>query len=53
MYNTRTAISGVEGLKKIAEEGPYAVIVSDMRMPVMDGIAFLTEVRKKPRKASV
>lgn len=46
MYNTRTAVSGVEGLKRIAEEGPYAVIVSDMRMPVMDGIAFLTEVRK-------
>jgi CheY-like chemotaxis protein len=45
-YKVQTAISGIEGLKKIAEEGPYAVIVSDMRMPVMDGIAFLTEVRK-------
>jgi CheY-like chemotaxis protein len=46
MYHIHTATSGVEGLKKITEVGPYAVIVSDMRMPVMDGIAFLTEVRK-------
>jgi len=45
-YSVHTAISGAEGLKRIAEEDPYAVIVSDMRMPVMDGIAFLTEVRK-------
>jgi CheY-like chemotaxis protein len=46
-HHIHTAISGAEGLKKIAEEGPYAVIVSDMRMPVMDGIAFLTEARKR------
>jgi CheY-like chemotaxis protein len=46
MYDIHTALSGAEGLKKIAGEGPYAVIISDMRMPVMDGIAFLTEVRK-------
>ena len=45
-FNMETANSGREGLKKIAESGPFAVIVSDMRMPVMDGIAFLMEVRK-------
>lgn len=45
-YNIKTAISGEVGLKVIVEEGPFAVVVSDMRMPVMDGIAFLTEVRR-------
>lgn len=45
-YQIETALSGREGLKKIAESGPFAVIVSDMRMPVMDGIAFLEKVQK-------
>ena len=45
-YQIETAISGQEGLKKIADIGPFAVIISDMRMPVMDGIAFLMEVRQ-------
>jgi FixJ family two-component response regulator len=29
----------------IKENGPYAVVVSDMRMPVMNGAEFLTKVR--------
>jgi len=45
-YHIETATSGHEGLKKIADSGPFAVIVSDMRMPVMDGITFLMEVRQ-------
>ncbi|MDX9746252.1 MAG: response regulator [Syntrophales bacterium] len=45
-YNLRTAISGEAGLEMIAREGPFAVVVSDMRMPVMDGIMFLKEVRR-------
>lgn len=45
-YSVETAISGEAGLKKIAGSGPFAVIVSDMRMPVMDGIAFLMEAHK-------
>jgi response regulator RpfG family c-di-GMP phosphodiesterase len=45
-YNVETAVSGHEGLKIIADSGPFAVIVSDMRMPVMDGVAFLMEVRQ-------
>ena len=46
-YQIETAISGQEGLKKIAASGPFAVIVSDMRMPVMDGITFLIEVGQR------
>jgi PAS domain S-box-containing protein len=45
-YNMETAASGSEGLKKIADSGPFAVIIADMRMPVMDGITFLREVRQ-------
>jgi len=40
-YAVSTAASGAEGLQKIAKEGPYAVIVSDMQMPEMNGIQFL------------
>jgi response regulator RpfG family c-di-GMP phosphodiesterase len=46
-YPITTAVSGQEGLKKIAEEGPFAVVVSDMRMPVMDGVAFLMAVHRE------
>ena len=36
-----TAGSGEEGLAAISKDGPFAVIVSDMRMPGMDGAQFL------------
>ncbi len=42
-YTVETADSGAEGLTKIMSDGPYAVIVSDFRMPKMDGIKFLTQ----------
>ena len=32
------AIGGEAGLKAVAEQGPFAVIVSDMRMPGMSGL---------------
>lgn len=44
-YEVVTAVGPEEGLTKIAEEGPFAVVVSDMRMPVMDGATFLARVR--------
>ena len=33
------------GLEKIKNDGPYIVVISDMRMPVMDGAEFLSRVR--------
>ncbi|MEW6263734.1 MAG: HD domain-containing phosphohydrolase [Thermodesulfobacteriota bacterium] len=39
------ASSGEEGLELISTQGPYAVIVSDYSMPVMDGIEFLSRVK--------
>lgn len=40
-----TALGGELGLAAIAETGPYAVVISDMRMPQMDGAQFLAKVR--------
>ncbi len=40
-----TATSGAEALTLLKNEGPFAVVVSDMRMPVMDGVQFLTYVK--------
>lgn len=34
-----------EGLLKLRKDGPYPVVVSDMRMPGMDGAQFLAMVR--------
>ena len=41
-----TAVGGILGLTAIAENGPYAVVISDMRMPQMDGAQFLAKVRE-------
>ena len=37
---------GEGALELIKSAGPYAVIVSDMRMPGMDGAAFLAKARE-------
>jgi response regulator RpfG family c-di-GMP phosphodiesterase len=38
------AVGGFLGLAAIAEHGPYAIVISDMRMPRMDGGHFLAKV---------
>ncbi len=45
-YEVRTASSGAAGLALLLAEPDVAVIVSDMRMPAMDGVAFLAEARR-------
>jgi response regulator RpfG family c-di-GMP phosphodiesterase len=42
-----TATSGAEGLVTLRESGPFALVVSDMRMPVMNGAQFLAKVREQ------
>lgn len=44
-FEVKTASGPVQALKVIEESGPPDVIVSDVRMPGMDGIAFLSHVR--------
>lgn len=43
---------GVEGLKKI-KSGEYNLIVSDINMPIMDGLKLVGLVRQDPRYANV
>ena len=45
-FDIDTASSGPEGLEAIQTNGPFAVIVSDMQMPGMNGVQFLSEARK-------
>ena len=45
-FKIDTALEAKEGLIAVSKGGPYAVIVSDMRMPGMDGIQFLTRVKE-------
>ena len=41
------AQGGEEGLRRMAAEGPFALVIADMRMPGMDGVELLSEVRKR------
>jgi CheY-like chemotaxis protein len=41
-----TATSAAAGLDIIRQQGPFAVVVSDMRMPEMDGARFLAKVNE-------
>jgi len=43
----RTACSGIDGLRVIRDEGPFGLVVSDMRMPAMNGAQFLSKVREQ------
>lgn len=42
----QTAEGPIEGLRVVKEEGPFAVVFSDMRMPGMSGIEFLSKVQE-------
>lgn len=46
-YEVIDAVNGSEALKKLAAER-VNLIISDVNMPVMDGITFLKEVKKHP-----
>ncbi len=43
-YEVHTALSGDEGLKSLKKSGGASVVISDMRMPGMDGATFLHHV---------
>lgn len=45
-YNIVVAGGPEEGLKAVKEQGPFAVAISDLRMPGMDGVRFLEKVRE-------
>jgi serine phosphatase RsbU (regulator of sigma subunit) len=45
-FSIETVLGGSEGLDKIKAEGPFAVVVADYCMPRMNGVEFLSKVRK-------
>ena len=46
-YEVLTASSGSEGLSILQDVSPVQVVVSDYRMPQMNGVDFLREVRRR------
>lgn len=45
-YQIDVATDGEQALAKLRANGPYAVVVSDLRMPRMDGIELLSRCRE-------
>jgi DNA-binding NtrC family response regulator len=45
-YAVSVASSGQLGLDMMKQEGPFAVVISDMRMPQMDGFTFLKKAQE-------
>ncbi len=46
LYNVEMAVGGPQALEMLKTKGPFAVVVSDLRMPHMTGVQFLKEVRR-------
>ena len=47
-YEVETAANGKEGMTKLAGGLKPSVILTDLNMPLMDGVAFIKEARKSP-----
>lgn len=53
-YDVVLACGAVEGLARLRDAGPFAVIVSDLHMPGNDGHAFLVAARAvAPRSVAI
>ena len=46
-FNLTTANSPEDAFREVEENGPFAVIVSDMRMPSMDGASMMRKMKEK------
>jgi len=46
-YDVQTALGPHEGLQTFRRDGPFSVVVSDLQMPGMNGIQFLSAVRNQ------
>jgi DNA-binding NtrC family response regulator len=46
-FQIETAVSGAEALTKLESNGPFAVVVADMRMPHMTGAQLLAKITAK------
>jgi DNA-binding response OmpR family regulator len=50
-FSVVCAEGGAAGLAALESKGPFAVVVTDMRMPQMNGIEFITAARVKSKEA--
>src|SRR5919201_2810066 len=46
-FDVTTAVGPTEGLELLASNGPFEVVISDMRMPVMNGATSLAHVNRE------
>jgi len=46
LFVVETAIGGRSGLEVLSSKGPFVIVTSDLRMPLMDGIEFLSRARE-------
>ena len=46
-FDLTLALGPEEALEKVVQEGPFAVIVSDMRMPGMDGASLMRKIKQQ------
>ena len=51
-FELHLASDGVEGLEVFEEEGDFALVLSDMRMPRMNGAEMLAEIKKRDHEVS-
>ena len=51
-FELHLASDGVEGLELFEEEGGFALVLSDMRMPRMNGAEMLAEIKKRDHEVS-
>lgn len=53
-FDLVTSDNAAQGLAILEQQGPFAVVMSDLHMPGMDGIAFLNQVRElSPRTVRI
>lgn len=45
-FDVEIAVGGAAGLATLKDRGPFAVLMSDLRMPGMDGVALLKQARE-------
>lgn len=51
-FDILTALNGFDGLKKAEEESPD-LIITDIMMPVMDGIRFFNNLKKQSKTSHI
>ncbi len=54
IFQVHTAAGGEQALTILDEEGPFSLIISDMVMPEMDGVTFLSKCKRQfPRSVRI